>query len=222
MTSTTKPSGTSPADEAATPRKIPAVVTTVIITVAVMALLAGTVLFAVFWNKNRAEIDKREQAAADRSHAEKVAADYATGASSFDYRDMGPWRTALVKGVSPEVKAKLDLSAGALNQLMQPLQWVSKAEFLDSTVKSENGNIYTVGAYMNITTSTVQSPDQAPRMTAFTITIDKSQDWLITEVGDALGQLPVNGGTSDPAPQPAPGAAQPAPETPQPAPAAPR
>ncbi|ADG77718.1 Mce-associated membrane protein OS=Tsukamurella paurometabola (strain ATCC 8368 / DSM / CCUG 35730 / CIP 100753 / JCM 10117 / KCTC 9821 / NBRC 16120 / NCIMB 702349 / NCTC 13040) OX=521096 GN=Tpau_1086 PE=4 SV=1 [Tsukamurella paurometabola] len=179
-----------------TPRSQPSVTTTVTVTVLVMALLAAAVAFGLLWNSQREELDRRNAANADRMHAEKVAADYAVATSTFDYRDLGPWRVALTTGVSPELKAKLEASVGAISQLMQPLQWVSKGTLLDSVTRSQAGEVYVVAVYISTQTSTVQSPNQEPKPASFTITLDKGKDWQLTEVGSDL--QPVGGGAATP------------------------
>lgn len=181
-----------------------ATVTTVVATLVVVALLAAAITFSVLWGMQKSENSDMKAAAADKAQAEKVAAEYAAGASTFDYRDLGPWRTALVKGVSPELKTKLDAAAGAMNQLLQPLQWVSKGTVLDSVVNSQSGSIYKVSAYVNVAATNSQAPSGREMVSVYNVTLDKDKDWLITDSGGAVANpgaaAPADGAQQTPAP----------------------
>ncbi|AUN39795.1 hypothetical protein ASU32_06990 [Tsukamurella tyrosinosolvens] len=162
----------------------------VVASVLALALLASTVTFGVLWagadgraDDARTELAATRQAAADDARAEDIAATYAAGASSFDYRDLGPWRTALVKGVSPELKTKLESTAGAMNQLLQPLRWVSTGTVLDAVVTSRSGPVSKVNTYVKVVSTNSQSAGTREVLTLYTVTVDKSRDWLITDVG---------------------------------------
>ncbi|WP_147276561.1 hypothetical protein [Tsukamurella tyrosinosolvens] len=162
----------------------------VVASVLALALLASTVTFGVLWagangraDDARTELAATRQAAADDARAEDIAATYAAGASSFDYRDLGPWRTALVKGVSPELKTKLESTAGAMNQLLQPLRWVSTGTVLDAVVTSRSGPVSKVNTYVKVISTNSQSAGTREVLTLYTVTVDKSRDWLITDVG---------------------------------------
>ncbi len=211
---------TRPAPRAAAARpSAGATVTTVVVTVVILALLAASITFGVLWGMQKSDNDDMKAEAAEKAHAEKVAAEYATGASTFDYRDLGPWRVALVKGVSPELKTKMDATAGAMNQLLQPLQWVSKSTVLDAVVNSHSGSIYKVNAYVKVEATNVQAASGREVTTVYNITMDRDKDWQITDVGGSLNQsaeqasqpttpaapaAPADGAQA-PAPAPAPG-----------------
>ncbi|MGX9294996.1 hypothetical protein [Tsukamurella paurometabola] len=195
-----------------------ATVTTVVITVVIVALLAAAITFGVLWGMQKSENDDMKQAAADKAHAEKVASEYATGTATIDFRDLGPWRAALTKGVTPELKAKLDASAGAMTQLLVPLQWVSKGTALDAVVSSQSGSVYKVTAYVKVDGTNIQATTSRDLVTGYEITMDKARDWQITDAGSSLmdSLAPDAGGTTQapaaptetapaPAPAPAPG-----------------
>ncbi|KXO88821.1 hypothetical protein [Tsukamurella pseudospumae] len=179
-----------------------ATVMTVVATVVVIALLAGTIVFGLLWNSKRGELNDLKTAAADRAQAEKVASDYAAGASTFDFHDLGPWRTALTKGVSPELKTKLEATVGAMNQLLQPLQWVSKGTVLDAVVNSESGPVYKVSAYVKVEATNVQAASGREVITVYNVTLDKSKDWQVTDVGGVGGGVPASAAaeSADPTP----------------------
>ena len=177
-----------------------ATVTTVVITVVILALLAASITFGVLGGLQKSENSDMKAAAAEKAQAEKVAAEYAAGASTFDFKDLGPWRTAIVKGVSPELKTKMDATAGAMNQLLQPLQWVSKGTVMDAVVNSQSGPIYKVSAYVKVEATNVQAASGRDVLTVYNVTLDKDKDWQITDVGGSLAD------PSAQATQPAPAA----------------
>ncbi|BDH56355.1 hypothetical protein [Tsukamurella sp. PLM1] len=178
-----------------------ATATTVVVTVVILALLATSILFGVLWGMKKSELSDVQEAAANRSQAEKVAAEYAAGASTFDYRDLTPWRSALTKGVSPELKTKLEATVGAMNQLLQPLQWVSKGTVMDAVVNSESGSIFKVNAYVRVEATNVQAASGREVVTVYNVTLDKDKDWQITDVGGVGGGVPATtGGDQAPAP----------------------
>ncbi|MGC5027020.1 hypothetical protein ACLQ3K_19915 [Tsukamurella sp. DT100] len=166
----------------------------VVASVLVLALLASTVTFAVLWSgaqgradDTRAELATTQQAAADDAKAEDVAGKYAIGSSTFDYRDLTPWRTAITTGVSPALKAKLEATAGAMNQLLQPLQWVSKGTDPVAVVTSRSDSTYKVAVFVTVTANNVQATAGRELLTRYDVTLDKAQNWLITDVGGTAG-----------------------------------
>ncbi len=195
-------------------------IVTVVVTIVILALLAGTIVFGLLWNSKRGEVNDMKAAAEEKSHAEKVAADYAAGASTFDFHDLTPWRTALTKGVSPELKTKLEATVGAMNQLLQPLQWVSKGTVMDAVVNSQSGSVYRVSAYVKVEATNVQAASGREVVTVYNVTMDKDKDWQITDVGGSLADpsaqatQPTQGAPapteSAPAPTPTDGATAPA------------
>ncbi|MCA0157332.1 hypothetical protein LB823_14145 [Tsukamurella sp. M9C] len=191
-----------------------ATVTTVVITVVILALLAASITFGVLWGLQKSENSDMKAAAAEKSQAEKVAAEYAAGASTFDYRDLGPWRAAIVKGVSPDLKTRMDATAGAMNQLLQPLQWVSKGTVMDAVVNSQSGPIYKVSAYVKVEATNVQAASGREVVTVYNVTLDKDKDWQITDVGGSLAD-PSSQATQPTPAAPTEGAQTPA-ETPAP------
>lgn len=181
-------------------RSTASVVGIVLAGVLLVALVASTVTFAILWGGAKGRADNasselvtlqradsaREQNDADNARAEKLAGDYATGSATFDYRDLTPWNNALVKGVSPELKTKLQATTGAMNQLLQPLQWVSKGTVQDTIVSSQSGPVYKVNVYVQVTSTNVQAPASREVLTLYTVTLDKSKNWQITDVGGAV------------------------------------
>lgn len=170
------------------------VVGLVVASVLVLALLASTVTFGVPWSgaqgradDARAELATTRQAAADDAQAQDVAAKYALGSSTFDYRDLTPWRTAITTGVSPELKSKLEATIGAMNQLLQPLQWVSKGADPVAVVTDRRAAVYKVAVFVKVTANNVQATTGREVLTRYDVTLDKTQNWLITDVGGTAG-----------------------------------
>ncbi|GAA1102850.1 hypothetical protein [Tsukamurella strandjordii] len=190
-----------------------ATTTTVIITVAVIAVIAAAAIFGFLYFKTRGELNDQKAADADRAHAEKVAADYATGASTFDYRDLGSWTNRLTTGVSPALKNKYEATTGAMNQLLQPLQWVSKGTVMDAVVSSESGPVYKVNAYVSVDVTNAQAPSGRTTMTVYNITLNKDDNWQITDVGGpgSPGGVATEGNPAAPVPAPTETAPAPAP-----------
>ncbi|WP_019200676.1 hypothetical protein [Tsukamurella sp. 1534] len=199
-------------------------VLTVVSTVAVIAVLAGLIAGGVLLVQRTGELDdiKREQA--DRAHAEKVAADYAVAASTFDYRDLTPWRTEPVKNATPELKKKWEASTGAMNQLLQPLQWVSKATLLDAVEKSVSGPVRTVTVYVQVDATNVQNPEGRTVVSVYEVTMDQDKGWLISDAGGPPGLAdPTEQGAAAPPAGQAPAAPEAGiPAAPEPAAPAPR
>ncbi|MCS3780619.1 hypothetical protein [Tsukamurella ocularis] len=190
-----------------------ATVTTVVITVVILALLAASITFGVLWGLQKSENSDIKAAAAEKAQAEKVAAEYAAGASTFDYKDLTPWRNALTTRTSDDLKKRFEATVGAMNQLLQPLQWVSKGTVKDAVVNSQSGPIFKVSVYVNIDTTTVQNPAGRSVLTLYNVTLDKDKDWQISDVGGEVGasaaaleQTPATPAPTETAPAPpAPG-----------------
>lgn len=164
----------------------------------IAVLLATTVALTVAWGNARDRADgaqselttaqqKERDATSARDNETKVreiAAKYAAGASTFDYRDLGPWKKALTDGVTPELKTKMDSTSGAMEQLLTPLQWVSKGIVDGTVLKEHSGSTYKVTAYVLVTTNNAQNPTTT--LTSYSVTVDQARNWLISEVTGAL------------------------------------
>ena len=135
-------------------------------------------------------LDALERVAADKTHAEKVALDYATEAAAMNYQDLNEWRGKLVAGTSPELNDKLTKAATQMEQILVPLEWTSTARPLAAKVRSVTGQSYVVDAFVSVLTKTVQAPEPLQSTATYSVTIDGSQDCKITDVGgvgNALG-----------------------------------
>lgn len=154
-----------------------------------LAIAVGVLGYVVTDRGNT--IDTMKSQAADTVHAEKVALDYATGAAQMDYNDLAAWNKRLTSGTSKELSAKLTDAATAMEQVIVPLQWKSTSSPVASTVKSHDGDVFVVAAFVSVNTKNAQAPDGVQSTASYTVTVDRSRDWLITDVGGvdaAVGQ----------------------------------
>ncbi|RMI30198.1 hypothetical protein EBN03_22620 [Nocardia stercoris] len=136
------------------------------------------------------ELSDRDSRAADDRHAERVATDYALGASTIDYHDVKSWSERLKAGTTPQLSAKFDATGPQLEQILVPLQWTSKASPLSATVTSESAGVYKVNAYLDVTSTSAQTPDGARTTVTYSLTIDRNSGWKITDVGGLQNTLP--------------------------------
>lgn len=152
-------------------------------------LIVSIVLGALYWSA-KSDLAERDSKAADDRHAEQVASDYAVGASTIDYKDAKAWLGRLQAGATPQLAAKFEATGPQLEQILLPLQWTSKAVPLSSSVTSESGGIYKVNAYVNVTSTSAQSPEGAQTTVTYSLTIDRNAGWKITDVGGLQNALP--------------------------------
>jgi Mce-associated membrane protein len=139
----------------------------------------------------KARLDEQARQAANNGHAERIALDYAVDAAKINVQDMDTWKKNLVKGTTPELKEKLSSAAKAMDQILVPMQWNSTAIPLAAKVRSNTNGIYVVDAFVGVQTKTVQAPDGLQSTATYSITIDTSHDWQISDVGGigtAVGQ----------------------------------
>lgn len=128
-------------------------------------------------------LDAQARQSENNAHAEKIALDYAVNAAVMDAQDINAWKTKLVAGTTPELKEKLAKAANSMEQILVPLQWASTASPLVAKVRSNSGSSYIVDAFVSVQTKTVQAPDPLQSTAAYSITLDASKDWQISDVG---------------------------------------
>jgi hypothetical protein len=158
-------------------------VRTLLVSMLVAALLAlsGTMIWLYLGEKTK--LDGQARQAADNSHAERVALDYAVDAAKIDAKNLDEWKKNLVKGTTPELKEKLNSAAASMEQILAPLQWNSTAIPLVAKVRSNTNGIYVVDSFVGVQTKTVQAPDGLQSTATYSISIDSNHDWQISEVG---------------------------------------
>ena len=185
--STEAPSGagTVESDEKRVPRRlrISLSVTGVVVGLIVLALVAvaGTTTWLYFGEKS--ELSSVLKQDSDNRRAEQVALDYAVAAAVMDYKDLAPWKEKLVSGTTPELSDKLTQAATAMEQILLPMQWSSTAKPLAAKVRSRENGVYTVDAFVSVMTKTVQAEDSLQSTATYSVTIDSTNGWKISDVG---------------------------------------
>lgn len=134
------------------------------------------------------KVDAQLQQAGDNAHAEQIALDYAVRAAVMDYKDLAPWKKALVDGTTPELGKKLTDAATAMEQILLPLQWSSTAKPIAAKVRSHDKGVYVVDAFVSVMTKTVQAPQTLQSTATYSVTINSSDGWKISDVG-GIGQV---------------------------------
>ncbi|SDU69283.1 hypothetical protein K8O93_07025 [Gordonia bronchialis] len=152
-----------------------------------MAVAIGILGFVVADKSDTISAMQSETAAA--TTAEQRALDYATGAADMNYKDLGAWNSRLTANTSPELTAKLTEASTSMEQVIVPLQWTSTAQPIAASVKSHEGSVYVVSAFVSVMTKNAQAPDGVQSTASYTVTMDSSKDWLITDVGGIDGAV---------------------------------
>ncbi|WP_232283200.1 hypothetical protein [Gordonia alkanivorans] len=158
--------------------------------ITVVAVTAVAIAFAALYFSARADISAEQRRAADTSHAERIAADYATGAATIQYSDMGGWLNRLKANTTPQLANKFDATAPKLDEILAPLKWSSTASPIAAKVISESNGIYKVNVFLTVNSTNSQSPDGGQTTVTYSITLDRNNDWKITDVGGIDGALP--------------------------------
>lgn len=149
----------------------------------IVALVATVGLLAWLYWEAQDKIDTQVRQSADYAHAEKIALDYAVNAAAMNFDQLDEWKRKLIAGTTPELNDKLTKAATSMEQILVPLQWSSTARPLAARVRSNTGTIYVVDAFVSVHTKTVQAPEPLQSTAAYSVTIDSSQGWQISDVG---------------------------------------
>jgi Mce-associated membrane protein len=149
----------------------------------IVSLIAGLAAMAWLYIGAKTKLDDQARQAADVSHAEKIALDYAVNAAIMDFKDLGPWKQNLVKDTAPELNKKLTEAATAMEQVLLPLQWSSTAKPLAAKLRSHDNGLYVVDAFVSVMTKTVQAAENLQSTATYSITINSNDRWLISDVG---------------------------------------
>jgi type II secretory pathway pseudopilin PulG len=158
-------------------------VRTLLVAMLIAALLASVGILAWLYLGAKAKLDEEARHAANNSHAERIALDYAVDAAKINVQDLDTWKKNLVKGTTPELKAKLSSAATSMEQILTPLQWNSTAIPLVAKVRSNSNGIYAVDTFVGVETKTMQAPDGLQSTATYNIAIDSNHDWQISDVG---------------------------------------
>lgn len=168
-----------------THRQVP--LSTVVAGLILIVLVTCNIVFAVMYLSARSTIDASDRNARDREQAEQIATDYAVGAATTDYRDIESWFDRLGKNTSPQLSAKFEATAPQLQQILVPLNWVSTASPITAKVRSESDGVYTVDAFVSVSSTSTQAPQGAKTTVTYSVTLDSTADWVVTDVGGIDG-----------------------------------
>jgi hypothetical protein len=149
----------------------------------IAALVVAVGVLAWLYIGDQDKLDAQARQSENTAHAEKIALDYATNAAAMNFQDLNGWKTKLVAGTSPELKDRLSKAADQMEQILVPLQWNSTARPLAAKVRSSNGGVYTVDSFVSVLTKTVQGPDPLQSTATYSVTVDSTKGWQITDVG---------------------------------------
>jgi hypothetical protein len=164
-------------------RSISLSVRSLILGVVVTLLIGAAGTLGWLYAGARAQLDAQSREQADDTRAEKIALDYAVNAATMDYKDLQAWKVKLVAGTSPELNAKLSEAAGSMEQILDPLQWISTGEPLVAKVRSKTAGTIVVDSFVSVQTKTIQAPEPLQSTATYAVTIDTNNNWLITDVG---------------------------------------
>lgn len=162
-----------------------------IVAVVIVALVGAVGVLAWLYVGAQRKLDEQARQSENKVHAENVALHYAVEAAAMNYEDLDAWKGKLVAGTSPELKEKLTNAAASMEQILVPLRWDSTARPLAAKVRTVTGETYVVDSFVSVLTKTAQAPEALQSTATYSVTIDSSKDWQITEVGgvgDALEQ----------------------------------
>lgn len=172
-----------PADRTRARRQVSISVRSLLLIAVIAALVAGVGVLGWLYIGAQRKIDAQIHQSENRAHAERVALDYAVNAAAMKAEDLKAWKGKLVAGTSPELKEKLSKAADEMEQILVPLQWNSTAQPLAAKVRSNAGSVYVVDSFVSVLTKTAQGPEPLQSTATYSITVDSSKDWQITDVG---------------------------------------
>ncbi len=155
----------------------------VVLTVLIVVLAGALSTFTWLYFDAHNQLDVQARRADNNAHSEKLALEYAVNAATMNYQDIGTWKTKLVAGTTPELTDKLTKAADSMQQILVPLQWTSSAKPLAAKVRSSAEGIYVVDCFVSVQTKTVQAPDPLQSTATYSLTLDGTNNWQITDVG---------------------------------------
>ncbi|MGV9826389.1 serine/threonine protein kinase [Gordonia sp. NPDC003429] len=184
------------------PRRHPVI--TAMSALCVAALIAVAVLASLLVTRSD-DLTAARTLAQDKATAETVAGKYAVGAATFDYKDLKPWSASLKKGTAPELNSRFDVAVSTLTPLIQEVQWSQTAKLIAAkTVDIRSDRQFVVQVFVSTHMTSTQNPKGLNTVTPYTITLDRDDNWLITDVAGIAGAAQdgsAGDGTPDLAPQ---------------------
>lgn len=198
--STTEPDGQTGPDDADRPettesaavarkrRQVSVSVRSLLLGLLITALVAALGVMTWLYVGADRKYDAQLQQIRDNEHAEQIALDYAVRAAIMDYKDLAPWKRALVEGTTPELGKKLADAATAMEQILLPLQWSSSAKPIAAKTRSHENGVYVVDAFVGVMTKTIQAAENLQSTATYAVTINPGDGWKISDVG-GIGQV---------------------------------
>ncbi|WP_438502186.1 hypothetical protein [Mycobacterium arosiense] len=170
-------------DKKSAARRLTISLRSLVIAVAIVAVVAAFGTLGWLYVGAQRKLDAQSRQLQNNAHAEKLALDYAVHAAEMNFQDINGWKVKLVAGTTPELKDKLTKAATSIEQILVPLQWTSTAKPLVAKVRSDTAGTYVVDAFVSVMTKTIQAPEPLQSTATYSITIDSTKDWKITDVG---------------------------------------
>jgi Mce-associated membrane protein len=170
-------------------------VRTIAVSVLAAAVVAALALLGVQLHSKTGQLDDLRAAAAGDAHAEKVALDYATAAADMDFHDMAGWRSRLTNNTDAQLSNRLTQAAMSMEQIVEPLQWVSTATPIVAKVRSNSGGLYSVDCFVSVLTKNSQAPDGIQSTATYQLTVDSQHNWVITDVSGIDSAVTSAGGS---------------------------
>jgi hypothetical protein len=150
---------------------------------AFVILLAAAGSMTWLYLGERGKVEAQQRQASDYKHAEQIALDYAVSTATMNFQDLNTWKGKLVNGTTQSLNEKLTKAANSMQQILVPLEWNSTAQPLVAKVRSNTNGIYIVDTFVTVLTKTTQTPDNLQSTATYSITIDSSSNWQISDVG---------------------------------------
>lgn len=171
-------------------RRVSVSVRTLVLAALICCWVASVAIVAWLYIGAKTKLDEEARQAANNSHAERIALDYAVDAATINFKELDRWKKNLVEGTTPELKGKLDDAGTSMEQILAPLQWNSVATPLVAKVRSNANGIYVVDAFVGVETKTMQEPNGLQSTATYSINIDSNHDWQISQVGGIGAVVP--------------------------------
>ncbi|GAB20379.1 hypothetical protein GOEFS_115_00190 [Gordonia effusa NBRC 100432] len=186
------------------PRQVSLSIRSIVVTAVIVLLVAALGLFVYRDLSARDDLNDLRASVADREHAEDVAGQYAVNAATLDYRDLTPWIANMKKGVSPDLQKQYDLIGQTMEQVLTPLRMQTSANLIVAKTVNVAKDVFRVQAVVDVNTKTIQTPNGGNTTATYTLTLDRSKDWMITSVGDPTSAIPQALGGATPTPSATP------------------
>jgi Mce-associated membrane protein len=172
-----------PTTRKASSRQVSLSLRTVIVSSAFLVLLASVGVMTWLYFGERGKVEAQLRQADNDHHAEQIALDYAVNAATMNFHDLNTWKGNLVNGTTPSLTDKLTKAATSMEQILVPLEWNSTAQPLVAKVRSDTAGIYVVDTFVSVLTKTTQAPDNLQSTATYSITVDSTNGWQISDVG---------------------------------------